>query len=61
MERKHKIPPKALVETWLAALHMYDYPEFRKVALERIETVFGSIEIAEYYLYSSKEHKKEVA
>ncbi|MFT5450675.1 MAG: hypothetical protein ACI9N9_000152 [Enterobacterales bacterium] len=61
MEWKHKFPPKILVETWLTGLHMYDYPEFRKVALERIETVFGSAEIAEYYLYSCKDHKKEVA
>lgn len=61
MERKHNPPPKALVATWLAALHMYDYPEFRKVALERIETVFGSAEIAGYYLHSCKGHEKEVA
>ncbi|CCQ09835.1 hypothetical protein PALB_6830 [Pseudoalteromonas luteoviolacea B = ATCC 29581] len=61
MEWKHKFPPKILVETWLNGLHMYDYPEFRLIAKNRIETVFGSAEIAEYYLFSCIEHELEVA
>ncbi|TMS92350.1 hypothetical protein CWB58_14790 [Pseudoalteromonas sp. S201] len=61
MELKHKSPPKILVETWLNGLHMYDYPEFREMSKNRIENVFGSAEIAEYYLFSCIEHEKDVA
>lgn len=61
MEWKHKSPPKILVETWLNGLHMYDYPEFREMSKNRIETIFGSAEIAEYYLVTCDEVKKDVA
>lgn len=57
MNRNSQYPPRVLVETWLSAYQKAEYPEFQQIAKERIETVFGSAEIAQFYLLSLNKNK----